>query len=113
MKTLFSNLEKYSNNIAILGATFEINYKELLNAADTIGGKTDNRSLVLITCKNSFASLAGYVGFIRAKSVPLLTSSTVDYRLLSRVVESYQPEYLYLPSEKVNYFSMYPLFSYT
>ena len=107
MNTLFSHLEKYSNNIAILTQNSEITYKELLNLADEIGNKAKHRSLVLIACKNNFSSLAGYVGFIRAGVVTLLVSNDIENHLFSNLVKCYQPDYLYLPSEKIHSFQNY------
>ena len=77
-----------------------ITYQELLSVADELGGQVKQRCLVLIACTNRLSSLAGYVGFMRAGIVPLLISNKIDDQLLSKVVDSYQPDYLYLPPEK-------------
>ena len=100
MSTFFHDLEKYSSNTAIFVGQTRISYRDLLSAADELASQVKQRSLVLIACKNSFSSLAGYVGFLRAGIVPLLISNKIDNQLLSKVVESYQPDYLYLPPEK-------------
>lgn len=103
-KTFFCDLERYSHNTAILTGKSLTSYKEFLNVADMIGCQIEHRCLVLVACKNSFASLAGYVGFMRVDVVPLLTNYSIDILLLSKLIAAYQPEYLFLPSEKVKFF---------
>ena len=100
MTSFFHDLERYTNNTAILVSQTRITYQELLSVADELGSQVKQRCLVLIACTNSFSSLAGYVGFMRAGIVPLLISNKIDDQLLSKVIESYQPDYLYLPPEK-------------
>ena len=100
MTSFFHDLERYTNNTAILVSQTRITYQELLSVADELGGQVKQRCLVLIACTNRLSSLAGYVGFMRAGIVPLLISNKIDDQLLSKVVDSYQPDYLYLPPEK-------------
>ena len=100
MTFFFHDLEKYTNNTAILVSQTRITYQELLSVADELGSQVKQRCLVLIACTNSFSSLAGYVGFMRAGIVPLLISNKIDDQLLLKVIESYQPDCLYLPLEK-------------
>ena len=107
MTSFFHDLERYTNNTAILVSQTRITYQELLSVADELGSQVKQRCLVLIACTNSFSSLAGYVGFMRAGIVPLLISNKIDDQLLSKVIESYQPDYLYLPPEKSVSFQNY------
>ncbi len=99
LKTFFSELEKYSKNTALFLEQETISYKKLLSVADKIACQIDHRCLVVAACKNSFSSLAGYVGFLRNGIVPLLISNTIDSQILSKLIKCYQPNYLYLPSE--------------
>ena len=107
MTSFFHDLERYTNNTAILVSQTRITYQELLSVADELGSQVKQRCLVLIACTNSFSSLAGYVGFMRAGIVPLLISNKIDDQLLSKLIESYQPDYLYLPPEKSVSFQNY------
>ena len=100
MSTFFHDLEKFSDNTAIVVNHKSVSFRDLLSSADELASQVKHRCLVLIACKNSFSSLAGYVGFLRAGIVPLLISNKIDDQLLSKVVESYQPDHLYLPTEK-------------
>jgi acyl-coenzyme A synthetase/AMP-(fatty) acid ligase len=99
--SFFNKLEEYSSNIAIITEqSKQISYKELLDAADSIGGRIRNRCLVFAVCRNSFESVAGYVGFMRAGAVVALISDTIDNILFANLLEAYKPEYVYLPAEK-------------
>ena len=76
----FDNLEKYSNNIAIIKESSEyVTYSKLLREADTIGQHVKERNLVLLVCRNNFESLAGYIGFMRTGAVTVLVNDTLDY----------------------------------
>ena len=100
MKSIFKDLEKYAGNTALFVGQNRKSFKELICTADELASQVEQRCLVLIACSNSFSSISGYVGFLRAGVVPLLISNKIDNQLLSKVVESYQPDYLYLPPEK-------------
>ena len=99
MKSIFKDLEKYAGNTALFVGQNRKSYQELLFAADELASQVKQRCLVLIACSNSFSSIAGYVGFLRAGIVPLLISNKINTQLLTKVVKDYQPDYLYLPSE--------------
>ncbi len=97
----YNGLKKYSRNIAIVTEeSKQISYKDLLDAADNIGKQIKKRSLVFAVCGNSFESVAGYIGFMRAGAVPVLINKAIDNIFLANLLEAYKPEYIYLPSEK-------------
>ena len=99
----FNDLENFSSNIAIITEHSEhISYENLLNLADDIGNNIRNRSLIFIVCKNSYHSLAGYIGFLRAKAVVGLINDSMDAFLLKDLLDSYKPEFVFLPSDKVD-----------
>ena len=97
---IFDDLEKYSRNIAIVTkSSKKISYKVLLDAADSIGKHIKNRCLVFLVNKNNFESVAGYLGFMRAKAVLVLINDTIDNILFSNLLDKYKPEYIFLPSK--------------
>lgn len=114
----YDDLEKYSRNIAIITEeSKQISYKDLLDAADNIGKQIKKRSLVFAVCKNCFESVAGYIGFMRARAVLVLFHDTIDNILFANIVEAYTPEYIYLPAEisglNLNCTTVYSYGSYT
>ena len=97
----YDDLGKYSSNIALITEQSEqVSYKELLGAADNIGKQIKKRCLVFAICKNSFESVAGYIGFMRSRAVLALINDTIDNILFAKLLEVYKPEYIYLPTEK-------------
>ena len=96
----YDDIENHSSNIAIITEQSEqISYKDLLKVADNIGKQVKKRCLVFAICKNCFESVAGYIGFLRAKAVPVLIHDTINNILFAKLIEKYKPEYIYLPVE--------------
>ena len=94
------DLGKYSSNTAIITeSNDEISYKSLLDTADSIGKCIKKRSLVFLVCRNNPESVAGYVGFLRTKAVPVLISDTISEAFFTNLLETYKPGYIYLPNE--------------
>jgi acyl-coenzyme A synthetase/AMP-(fatty) acid ligase len=114
----YDDLEKYSSNIAIITEQSEkISYKDLLDTADSIGKQIKKRCLVFTVCKNCFESVAGYIGFLRSRAVQVLIHDTIDNILFANLIETYKPEYIYIPVEKsglkINCKTVYSYGSYT
>ena len=89
---------KFSNEIALIHRNKSLRYGELADVADKIGIHLKSRSTILIVCSNNIASVAGYIGSLRAKAVPLLVSTKNDRELFTNVIEAYNPSYIFLPS---------------
>jgi hypothetical protein len=55
-------------------------------------------------CSNEYGSLLGYVAFINNKIVPVMLDAHLDRELLSKLIEAYKPDYLWLPEAIKNEF---------
>lgn len=77
-----------------------VTYGEISNFCDEITECIRPRSLVFSLCRNAIGALAGYVAFLSAGVVPLLLSDHLDYELFSYLMETYQPDYLWVPAEQ-------------
>ena len=98
---LYDELGEYSRNTAVITeVSKQISYKELLDEADLIGKQIKKRCLVFLICKNCLESIVGYVGFMRAKVVPILINDRIDNTFFANLLEAYKPEYVYLPKDK-------------
>ena len=96
---IFNDLEKYSHNTAIVSeSSDQISYKVLLDAAGQIGKHIEKRCLVFLICRNCFESIAGYLGFIRNKAVPVLINDSINNTFFTNLLEAYKPKYVFLPS---------------
>ncbi len=79
-----------------------ITYEQLGAFTKEISTFIASRSLVFSLCRNSIGSLAGYVGFINNRIVPLLLSENLDAELYQSLIKTYQPAYVWAPEEMSN-----------
>lgn len=103
---MFLNIEKHNNKkiAAIDDKGNELSYGELVRCANDISNAVGRRNLVFILCHNRLAALAGYVGMMGSKNVPLLLSADIDSDLLKYLLETYCPNYIWYPCDKKDNF---------
>lgn len=80
-------------------------FRDELNMLQLEPEDSINRSLVFSLCNNSIGSLAGYVAFLSNHIVPLLLNDGLDEDLLQYLLDTYQPNYLWIPEEKMEQFA--------
>ena len=96
----YDDLNKYCENTAVITeAEEQISYRELLKSTDKLTAFIPERSLVFLVCKNSFESVAAYIGFLRKRIVPVLINSGMDPAFFSTLLESYHPNYICSPKD--------------
>ena len=102
------NLNKFKENIAVIEESGkEISYDEICTLSEQLKGYLPSRSLVFNLCSNTLGSLVGYITFLNNRVVPLMVDANLDIKLLKNLIETYSPEYLWLPSSKVANFCGY------
>ncbi len=95
----YDDIDKYKDKLAIITSSGKkITYQKLIQKADEIGKFLENRDLVFAICQNSFESVAGYIGALRAKAVICLIHNTIDQDLLITLVNQYQPNFIFRPN---------------
>ena len=92
---------------AIVSEEGFISHKELMMAADSIANAVGGRCLLFLFCENEPAAIAGYVGFINHRIVPVMMDSDMDDALLDGLNKLYRPAYFWLPKEKVEKYPEY------
>lgn len=93
----------YSDSVALVTDKNEhFSYRELESFANILYSKINHRCLVFCLCHNTIDSLKGYLSFVTNKVVPLMLDSDLEIELLNGLIKIYQPEYLWLPSERLN-----------
>lgn len=93
-----------------------LSYEELAGFCEEMAEVVDSRSLVFSLCRNTIGALVGYVAFLSAKVVPLLLSDHLDHELLAYLLDTYKPDYLWVPMgqrEKFEGRSVYEKYGYT
>lgn len=100
------NLEKHEDKVALLDEFGKkMTYGVLNYEANLIAEKIGHRCLVFSLCRNEIGSVLGYVSFINNGIVPVMVNSNLDESLLFNLLDSYQPEYIWVPKEQKNQFS--------
>lgn len=103
---MFLDLDKKRHDtVAAISDTGEtVTYGECVTFANTMNELLPERSLIFSLCHNRIGSLMGYVAFLTSKNVPLLLSGDLDKELLSYLLDTYKPNFLWLPEEMAEEF---------
>ena len=106
------------NNSAILDEYGNcITYEMLDEKSKLIFEKIGYRCLVFSLCKNSIGSVIGYVGFLNNGIVPVLLNSNLETGLLCDLIDTYKPDFLWIPKDQASQFSdfrkVYDVYDYT
>ncbi|MCR4716186.1 MAG: AMP-binding protein [Lachnospiraceae bacterium] len=80
-------------------------YDVLDSEAKTLYEKVGHRCLVFALCRNEIGSVIGYTAFINNGIVPVMVNSHLEEALLDNLLNTYQPEYLWLPKDQINRFA--------
>jgi len=100
------NFKEFENNIAIIDESGgRTSYRELQTACASVLSHVDSRRLVFCLCTNEKGSLLGYTAFLDGGVVPLLLDATLECGLLAALIDSYKPDYLWLPHGMIDEFS--------
>ena len=106
------NINQFNNNTVIInedGSKFTYNnlHTECYKLSKTI----DRRSLVFCFCSNEKGSLLGYVTFINNHIVPVLLDADINKDMLNNLLETYKPDYLWLPCGMGKQFNLQEVFT--
>lgn len=100
------DLERFSANSALLDEFGNsLTYGQLMVESDAVAENVGRRCVVFSLCRNELGSIIGYVGFMNNSIVPVLLNSHMEEELLSNLLESYSPSFLWVPKDQMNQFS--------
>ena len=100
--------DEFSGNAAIIDELGEkTTYAGLQAASEALISQMSGRSLVFNLCANEKGSLLGYAAFINGGIVPVMLDTALERGLLDALIESYKPDYLWLPQHMAGDFSEY------
>lgn len=98
-------LLQYKDNIAVITENGErLTYAQLFEETELLKNKIPYRGLICCLCTNTVGSLIGYVSGFRAHTPLILLDGERDNQYIDSYIEKYQPEYLWLPSDKHSVF---------
>ena len=99
------NLEKHADRTALTDeAGRRMTYAELHTEAGALAEAVGHRCLVFLLCRNAMGSVLGYTAFLNHGIVPVMLNSHLDESLLANLLETYRPEYLWVPEDSAGQF---------
>lgn len=102
------NFDNLKNNVAVITEEGEkITYSQLQEMSLLLISSIPDRCLCFNLCSNELGSLLGYVAFINNRMVPLLLDANLDRDLLANLIETYKPDYLWLPDKMKDEFPQF------
>lgn len=93
-----------TNTVVITDKGKSFSYEELIETSNSIYKNINHRCLIFCLCKNIIGSLCGYVSFIQNRVVPVMLDSSMNKELLDELINTYQPEYLWVPTDQLSDF---------
>lgn len=99
--SFFESPDLFGDEIALVSDTGEaLTYADLRRIADALQGHFTRKSLVFSLCDNSPESVAAYLGFLRARVVPVMLNRGIHDDLLGKLLLAYEPEFIWLPADR-------------
>lgn len=100
---MFLNLEKKDPaKVAVVDDSGEcLTYGDLCNYSKEFAKSLPYRTLIFILSENCNGSLLGYTSALDNHIVPLIISNKTERTLFDTLYEKYQPEYFWLPTDRI------------
>ena len=101
------NLADHADRVAVIDEQGNrYTYSVLSDESEAIALQVQSgRCLVFCLCQNEIGSLAGYLGFVNHRIVPVLVDAHLDRALLTSLRDTYKPDYLWVPEEMASEFA--------
>lgn len=94
--------DNYKTNIAVIAEDREaFSYEKLFQFSFEIYKNINHRCLVFCLCKNQIGSLCGYISCLQNRVVPVMLDAGMNKELLDELINNYQPEYIWLPTDQL------------
>ena len=96
------NLDKYKQNIAVVADKGErLSYEELIAITDSFANAVPHKKgLLFCLCENRIGSFVGYVACVEHHIPLVLLDGSKDLSVLQNLMAIYQPEYVWLATDK-------------
>jgi acyl-coenzyme A synthetase/AMP-(fatty) acid ligase len=96
--SFYQNIRENKSGIAAINEEGSfLSYKELSGFSHHVSSVVHCRSLIFVLCENTIGSFAGCSAFLNNRIVPLLLDASIDRQLIRSLIDTYKPDYLYLP----------------
>jgi len=96
------DLQKHRFNTAVITDIGEsLTYNELAEEVEKFASALPQKGFVFTLCENLLGSFVGYVACMNKRIPQVLLDGSKDLELVMRLVGIYEPEYIWLPSARV------------
>ena len=96
------NLDKYPQNTAVITDKGEtMTYNQLVAIAKEFANAVPQKGLLFCLCENRIGSLVGYVACMEHQIPIVLLDGSKDISVLQNLMAIYQPEYIWISTDKI------------
>lgn len=96
------NLDKYPQNTAVITDKGEtMTYNQLVAIAKEFADAVPQKGLLFCLCENRIGSLVGYVACMEHQIPIVLLDGSKDISVLQNLMAIYQPEYIWISTDKI------------
>ncbi len=100
------NLEHHKDKTALIDEFGgQMTYDVLNSESSVLAERIGHRCLVFSLCRNEIGSVLGYTSFVNNGIVPVMVNSHLEEMLLNNLLNTYKPEYLWVPKDQIEQFS--------
>ena len=107
------DLNKFENNTAVITDCGEqLTYAELASVANEFAAAVSQKGLLFCLCENHIGSLVGYVACMEHHIPIVLLDGSKDISVLQYLMTIYQPEYIWISTDKIESIGGETIFKY-
>lgn len=107
------DLQQYRDRIAVISDRSEsLTYGQLSEEVERMAAAFPRRGVVFTLCENLLGSFVGYVACMNKNIPQVLLDGSKDLELVQRLIGIYQPEYIWMPSARVDEISGETIYKY-
>ena len=107
------DLNKFENNTAVITDCGEqLTYAELASVANEFAAAVPQKGLLFCLCENHIGSLVGYVACMEHHIPIVLLDGSKDISVLQNLMTIYQPEYIWISTDKIESIGGETIFKY-
>ncbi len=106
MLELFEKHKDFENrDLAITDAGQHVTYGEFHQLSKDFSAHMSEGDLIFILCRNTLGSLLGYLTCLKYHIVPVMLEGNMATENVKKLIDEYEPKYLFLPEERVGEFN--------
>ena len=107
-----NKIENFESNICFIDESKrKFFYKNVLMKGETLSRGLKPRSLIFVLAENHTELFTSYIGFFRKGLVQMLLNPKISTILLKELIETYMPNYIFLPNSRKNDLKSYGVLS--